>query len=116
MPSNLNFNPLNIIAVSLKLTSLIPFKTNPFNAIKIYTNPFNNNKNWFDLLRFFKFRIKKNMELKGFSRSRFVWYLCAGDGRSVLGPNHLGPNRNEQDQVTGTNRSDRRKPFRLDLP
>jgi hypothetical protein len=32
--SNLNFNPLNVITVSLKLTLLVPFKANPSNAKK----------------------------------------------------------------------------------
>jgi hypothetical protein len=41
MPSNLNFNPLNTITVSLELTSLVQFKVNLFNATKIYTDPFN---------------------------------------------------------------------------
>lgn len=41
MPSNLNYNPSNVIVVSLKLTSLAPFKANHFNAIKIYINPLN---------------------------------------------------------------------------
>jgi hypothetical protein len=52
MSSNLNFNPLNVIAVSLKLTSLVPFKANPSNVIKIYTDPFNATRNWFDLFGF----------------------------------------------------------------
>jgi hypothetical protein len=52
MPSNLNFNPLNIIAVSLKLTPLVLFKANLSNAIKIYINPFNATRNWFDLFGF----------------------------------------------------------------
>jgi hypothetical protein len=39
IPSNLNSNPLNAIAVSFKLTLLVLFKTNLFNAIKIYINP-----------------------------------------------------------------------------
>jgi hypothetical protein len=41
MPSNLNFNPLNVIVVSLKLTPLVPFKSNHSNGIKIYTDLFN---------------------------------------------------------------------------
>jgi hypothetical protein len=49
MPSNLNFNPSNAIDVSLKLTSLVPFKANPSNAIKIYIDPFDATRNWFDL-------------------------------------------------------------------
>jgi hypothetical protein len=52
MPSNLNFNPLNVITVSLKLTPLVIFKANPSNAIKIYTDPFNATRNWFDLFGF----------------------------------------------------------------
>jgi hypothetical protein len=52
IPSNLNFNPLNIITVSLKLTSLVIFKANPSNVIKIYTDPFNATRNWFDLFEF----------------------------------------------------------------
>jgi hypothetical protein len=42
------------------------------------------------------------MELKGFSRSRFVRYLFR--------PKSLGA----EQKVTGTNRRDRRKPFGLD--
>jgi hypothetical protein len=49
MPSNLNFNPLNVIAVSLKLTPLVRFKVNLSNVIKIYIDPFNATRNWFDL-------------------------------------------------------------------
>jgi hypothetical protein len=52
MPSNLNFNPLNAITVTLKLTPLVIFKANPFNVIKIYTDPFNVTRNWFDLFEF----------------------------------------------------------------
>jgi hypothetical protein len=52
MPLNLNFNPLNVVAVSLKLTSLVSFKANPSNVIKIYTDPFNATRNWFDLFGF----------------------------------------------------------------
>jgi hypothetical protein len=52
MPSNLNFNPLNVIAVSFKLTPLVIFKANPSNDIKIYTDPFNATRNWFDLFGF----------------------------------------------------------------
>jgi hypothetical protein len=52
MPSNLNSNPLNAIAVSFRLTPLVLFKTNLFNAIKIYINPFNATRNWFDLFGF----------------------------------------------------------------
>jgi hypothetical protein len=40
MSLNLNFNPLNIIVVSLKLTLLVLFKANTFNTIKIYTDTF----------------------------------------------------------------------------
>jgi hypothetical protein len=49
MPSNLNFNPFNVITVSLELTPLVQFKVNPSNIIKIYTDPFNATTNWFDL-------------------------------------------------------------------
>jgi hypothetical protein len=49
MPSNLNFNLLNTIVVSLKLKLLVLFKANLFNAIKIYINPFNATRNWVDL-------------------------------------------------------------------
>jgi hypothetical protein len=49
MPSNLNFNPLNAITVSFKLTSLVQFKVNLSNAIKIYIDPFNATRNWFDI-------------------------------------------------------------------
>jgi hypothetical protein len=49
MSSNLNFNPLNIITVSLELTPLVQFKVNLSNATKIYTDPFNDTRNWFDL-------------------------------------------------------------------
>jgi hypothetical protein len=52
MPSNLNSNLLNVIAVSFKLTPLVIFKANPFNAIKTYTDPFNATRNWFDLFEF----------------------------------------------------------------
>jgi hypothetical protein len=52
MPSNLNSNPLNAIAVSFKLTPLVLFKANLSNAIKIYINPFNATRNWFDLFGF----------------------------------------------------------------
>jgi hypothetical protein len=52
MPTILNFNPLNVITVSLKLTPLVIFKANPSNAIKIYTDPFNAIRNWFDLFGF----------------------------------------------------------------
>jgi hypothetical protein len=52
MPSNLNSNPLNVIAVSFKLTPLVQFKSNLFNAIKIHINPFNATRNWFDLFGF----------------------------------------------------------------
>jgi hypothetical protein len=52
MPSNLNSNLLNAIAVSFKLTPLVLFKANLFNAIKIDINPFNATRNWFDLFRF----------------------------------------------------------------
>jgi hypothetical protein len=45
MPSNLNFNPLNAITVSLELTSLVQFKVNLSNAIKIYIDPFNATRN-----------------------------------------------------------------------
>jgi hypothetical protein len=48
IPSNLNFNPLNVITISSKLTPLVSFKINPSDAIKIYTNPFNGTRNWFD--------------------------------------------------------------------
>jgi hypothetical protein len=48
MPSNLNFNT---IIVSLKLTSLVQFKVNLFNAIKIYIDPFNATRNWFNIFR-----------------------------------------------------------------
>jgi hypothetical protein len=65
MPSNLNFNLFNAIVVSLKLTTLVPYKANLSNAIKIYIDSFDTTKNWFDLFGFKKFRIK--MELKGFS-------------------------------------------------
>jgi hypothetical protein len=51
MPLNLNFNRSNVIDVSLKLTSLVPFKANTSNAIKIYTDPFNATRNRFDLFR-----------------------------------------------------------------
>jgi hypothetical protein len=40
IPSNLNFNPLNVITVSLKLTPLVQFKVNLSDAIKIYIDPF----------------------------------------------------------------------------
>jgi hypothetical protein len=50
--SNLNFNTFNVIVVSLKITLLVPFKANPFNAIKIYTNLFNATRNWFALFGF----------------------------------------------------------------
>jgi hypothetical protein len=49
MPSNLNFNPLNAIAISLKLTPLVLFRVNLYNAIKIYIDPFNATRNSFDL-------------------------------------------------------------------
>jgi hypothetical protein len=49
MPSNLNFNPFNAITVSLELTTLVQFKGNLSNAIKIYIDPFNATKSWFDL-------------------------------------------------------------------
>jgi hypothetical protein len=39
IPSNLNFNLLNIIVISLKLTSFVPFNPNPFNTIKFYIDP-----------------------------------------------------------------------------
>jgi hypothetical protein len=52
MPSNLNFNPLNAIAVRLKLTSLVLFNVNLSNAIKIYIDPFNATRNWFDQFGF----------------------------------------------------------------
>jgi hypothetical protein len=51
MPSNLNYNPLNAIAV-LNLTPLVPFKANTSNAIKIYTDSFNATRNWSDLIGF----------------------------------------------------------------
>jgi hypothetical protein len=40
---------LNVITVSLELTSLVQFKVNLSNAIKIYNDPFNATRNWFDL-------------------------------------------------------------------
>jgi hypothetical protein len=49
MPSNLNFNPLNAITVSLELTPLVQFKVSLSNTIKIYIDPFNATRNWFDL-------------------------------------------------------------------
>jgi hypothetical protein len=49
IPSNLNFNLLNVITVSLELTPLVQFKVNFSNAIKIYIDPFNATRNWFDL-------------------------------------------------------------------
>jgi hypothetical protein len=49
MQSNLNFNPFNAITVSLEFTSLVRFKVNLSNAIKIYIDPFNATRNWFDL-------------------------------------------------------------------
>jgi hypothetical protein len=49
MPSNLNFNPLNVITVSLELTPLVQFKVNLSNVITIYIDPFNATKNWFDI-------------------------------------------------------------------
>jgi hypothetical protein len=52
IPSNLDFNPLNAITVSLKLTSLVIFIANPSNVIKIYTDPFNATRNWFDIFGF----------------------------------------------------------------
>jgi hypothetical protein len=52
MPLDLNSNPLNAIAVSFKLTLLVLFKANLSNAIKIYINPFNATRNWFDLFGF----------------------------------------------------------------
>jgi hypothetical protein len=45
MPSNLNFNSLNAITVSLELTPLVQFKINLSNAIKIYIDPFNATRN-----------------------------------------------------------------------
>jgi hypothetical protein len=59
MPSNLNFNPLNAIAISLKLTPLVLFKVNLSNAIKIYIDPFNATRNWFDLFGVYKFHNQK---------------------------------------------------------
>jgi hypothetical protein len=59
MPSNLNFNPLNIITVSLELTPLVQFKVNLSNATKIYTDPFNATRNWFDLFGVSKFQNQK---------------------------------------------------------
>jgi hypothetical protein len=57
MQSNLNFNSLNAITDILKLTSLVIFKANPSNVIKIYTpkiytDLFNVTRNWFDLFEF----------------------------------------------------------------
>jgi hypothetical protein len=49
IPSNLNFNPLNAIIVSLELTPLVQFKVNLSNAIKIYIDPFNATRIWFDI-------------------------------------------------------------------
>ena len=49
MPLNSNFNPLNAITVSLELTLLVQFKVNLCNVIKIYIDPFNAIKNWFDI-------------------------------------------------------------------
>jgi hypothetical protein len=49
MPSNLNFNPLNAITVSLELTPLVQFKVSLSNAIKIYIDPSNATRNWFDI-------------------------------------------------------------------
>jgi hypothetical protein len=52
MPSNLNFNPLNNITVSLELTPLVLFKVNLANAIKIYIDPFKATRNWIGLFEF----------------------------------------------------------------
>jgi hypothetical protein len=49
MSSNLYFNPLNVITVSLELTPLVQFKVNLYNAIKIYIDPSNATRIWFDL-------------------------------------------------------------------
>jgi hypothetical protein len=51
MSLNLNFNLLNAITVSLELTPLVQFKINLSNAIKIYIDPFNATRNWFDIFR-----------------------------------------------------------------
>jgi hypothetical protein len=59
MPSNLNFNPCNAITVSLELTPLVQFKVYLSNTTKIYTDPFNVTRNWFDLFGFKNSRIKK---------------------------------------------------------
>jgi hypothetical protein len=68
MPSNLNSNPLNAIAVSFKLTPLVIFKANPSNAIKNYTDPFNATRNWFDLFGFKIFKIENFLNLKVLKR------------------------------------------------
>jgi hypothetical protein len=46
------FNPLNAIAISLKLTPLVLFKVNLYNVTKIYIDSFNATRNWFDLFNF----------------------------------------------------------------
>jgi hypothetical protein len=68
MLSNLDFNSLNVITVSLKLTPLVIFKANPYNATKIYTDSFNATRNWFDLFGFKNFRIEKILNPKFLKR------------------------------------------------